>query len=112
MVFRGGRLSTCSHSNQGFMTTAYSTGPGFYAVMTKDAKNPITHDTTIPAGKVRVYVARLEAYDIDASAADGEIQFTVLPAMAQGNPRVAKALLLLGDVINGNREAIRQEASK
>ena len=70
------------------MTTAYQTGPGMYAATTDKV------DRTIPPGAVRVHCVRLEAYDLPAKPEqhDLDAEFTIVFAMAEGNPALAKTL--------------------
>ena len=95
------------------MNTAFATGPGMYAAMTLDTNNPISRDESIPPGCARVYCARIEAYDLKAGVDDlDSVSFTLLPAMADGNPKLAKALLILGEVLQANKAQLTIEASK
>lgn len=82
------------------MNTAFQTGPGFFAVVTHD------HDPTIPEGKMRVYCARLEAYDLPIQGSDPDPTFELLVAKSEDDKRVAKALLLLEENIKANRGQI------
>lgn len=87
------------------MTTAFQTGPGFFAADTSE------HDKTLPANTMRVYCARIEAYDLplhDKAALD--TQFTILAAQGENDPRVAKALLKLGEHIKGNKTTLEEFA--
>lgn len=87
------------------MKTAFATGPGFYAAAT--AKS----DNLIPTGTLRFYVARIEAYDGEAAQLAGnETQFKLLPAMCEGKPDVARALMQLRHHLNANAELIVREA--
>ena len=82
------------------MTTAFSTGPGFFAANTRKA------DRTILPNTLRVLCARIEAYDIPEGDAIGlDTNFTVLFAMAEGRPDIARAMLSLGAAIKGNEAA-------
>ena len=84
-----------------------------YAAMTLDTKNPISRDDSIPQGCARVYCAMIEAYDLKAGVDDlDSVTFTLLPAMADGNPKLAKALLILGEVLQANKKQLTIEASK
>ena len=80
------------------MKTAYQTGPGMYAADTSG------HARYLPDDTMRVYCARIEAYDLELRD-KGSIntQFQVLFAQADDNPEVARALLKLADTINCNR---------
>lgn len=46
------------------MTTAFQTGPGFFAADSSDC------DKTLPKDMMRFYCARIEAYDIPVSGDD------------------------------------------
>ena len=87
------------------MTTAFSTGPGVYAGMTSG------HDPSLPPNTPRVYCARIEAYD-SPTTEDLTTTFTLLPAMSEGRPDIAKALLALLEVLSSNREAILAQIPK
>ena len=83
------------------MTTAFCTGPGFFSVKTSKS------DPSIPPNVMRIFTARIEAYDYPETSPDfQESVFTVLPAKADGRPEIAKALLELGNVIQANREIL------
>jgi hypothetical protein len=87
------------------MTTAFQTGPGFYAADTSD------HRRNLPPNTMRVYCARLEAYDLPLGDRDSRnTEFQILFAQAEGNPDVARALLLLGRTIEGNRQLLEDLA--
>lgn len=88
------------------MKTAFSTGPGFYAAVTDKT------DRLVPAGHIRLFCARLEAYDgpLEHGTQMAETEFAVLPAMAQGRPDVARALLALHDALGANLRQLRVEA--
>lgn len=90
------------------MTTAFQTGPGFYAAFT-DAKN-----NRVPRWRMRLYHARLEAYDIPLGSDPlSEVtSFHLLVAQAQGNPEIAFALLELAKAIEANRAHLEAEAGK
>lgn len=89
------------------MTTAFQTGPGFFAAMSH------SHDKSVPLGFLRVFCARIEAYDLPkGSEVMDKIEFTVLFAMAEEDPRIAQALLYLGETIAGNRKALEEIAKK
>lgn len=88
------------------MTTAFSTLPGFYAAQT-DKTNP-----RVPPRTLRIYVARLEAYDMpvnDDEEPGLDTQFTILGALAAGNPEVANSMLLLAQHVEANRTNIESE---
>lgn len=88
------------------MNTAFQTGPGFFAAQTAKV------DRTIPLGIIRIYCARLEAYDLPHHGDDPglETTFEILAAKVEKDPRLARALLLLADHVNGNRELIEEAA--
>ncbi len=89
------------------MNTVFSTGPGFFAALSRKV------DRSIAPGTLRVLCARIEAYDIPKGDLDGEnTTFTVLFAMAEGRPDVAKALLSLGDAITANAAMLKQVAGQ
>lgn len=90
------------------MTTAFATGPGFYAAKTTKS------DPSVPPGQMRFFLARLEAYDgpIKADALTNQTEFSILAAMCVGKPTIARALLELSDHIQANRAMISAEASK
>lgn len=89
---------------------AYSTGPGLYAANSKKA------DKTVPEGRLRVYLARIETYDgpivENFASTFSETQFKLLVSMAEGNPAVAKALVTLHHALEGNIEFLRAEMHK
>jgi hypothetical protein len=86
------------------MKTAYRNGPGFYAAATSSKRPDLPPNTT------RIYCARLEAYDLPlAGDAVDNIEFQLLFAQADGNPEIARALLLLGETIAANREQLQRE---
>lgn len=87
------------------MKTAFSTGPGFFAADTSG------HDRDLPPGVMRVYCARMEAYDlpIDASQEDLDTNFQVLFSQAEGNPEIAKAMLKLSGAIESNRKFLESQ---
>lgn len=87
------------------MTTAFSTGPGFYAAVTSE------HDPSLPPKTLRVYCARIEAYDFPVTE-DITTTFTLLPAMSEGRPDIAKALLSLAVVLAENSDAIQAQIPK
>jgi hypothetical protein len=90
------------------MKTAFSTGPGFYAAASSE------YDDTVPPGVLRIFCARLEAYDgPKKSGTDFDAtEFKLLPAMADGNPQVARALLQLHTVLTSNLKLIEAEAKR
>jgi hypothetical protein len=83
------------------MTTAFQTGPGFYAAES-NKNNP-----RIPPGVVRIYCARIEAYDLpdDDDLADS-ISFTLLVALSETDPRIGRALQQLMSSLDGNRSTL------
>ena len=88
------------------MTTAFQTGPGFYAALTSD------HCPSLPPNTMRVYCARLEAYDIPTNDPDDsglETRFQLLFHDADGKPEIARAILQLADSIEGNKESLLKE---
>ena len=90
------------------MKTAFSTGPGFYAANTRKV------DDTVPPGMMRFYIARIEAYDGPLSKGSdlADTEFKLLPAMADGRPEVARALLQLHSALAGNLEMLKAEAKQ
>lgn len=90
------------------MTTAFQTGPGFYAA------NSNVVDNTVPPGKMRSYCARIEAYDgpLDRNAPDNQVTFKLLMAMGDEDPRVARALLSLAENIQHNRAILEAAARR
>jgi hypothetical protein len=88
-------------------STVLSTGPGFYAASTR------SHDDLVPAGKIRMFVARIEAYDgpLERGTQFDKMQFNLLPAMADGDKAVARALLALHSTLTANLELLKKEAS-
>lgn len=88
------------------MKTAFQTGPGFFCGFTHK------FNRRVDPGQLRLYLARLEAYDFPLQVFSGEdqTQFQVLASMAEGNPELAHALLQLGEHINGNRELLESYA--
>lgn len=79
------------------MKTVLQTGPGFYAANTSQV------DAKIPPGVLRVYCARVEAYDMEKTdPAMDDIQFELLVAKAEKDPELAKALLQLVKSLSGN----------
>lgn len=90
------------------MNTAFATGPGFYAANTRKV------DDTVPEGRIRLYVARIEAYDgpLAHGTPFNQTEFKLLPAMADGNPAVARALLQLHASLTANLELIKAEAKQ
>ena len=83
------------------MKTALSTGPGFFAADSSD------HNPKVKKGKVRIYCAKIEVYDIDDSEADNNTVFEILFAKAEKDPLVAEALLKLGGTIQANEENLK-----
>lgn len=90
------------------MKTAFATGPGFFAARSRKV------DPAVPPGMMRFLVARIEAYDgpVAHDSALGETSFTILAALCEGKPEVARAMLELGDHIHSNRAMIEAEAKK
>lgn len=89
------------------MNTVFNTGPGFFAALSRKV------DPSIAPGTLRVLCARIEAYDIPQGDLDGEnCTFTLLFAMAEGRPDVAKALLQLGKAIAANDAPLKQMAGQ
>ena len=88
------------------MKTAFATGPGFYAAATAKA------DDRVPPGKMRFFVARIEAYDGPAKTGNemAETTFTILASMCEGKPEIARAMLGLRDHLNANAAIIEAEA--
>jgi hypothetical protein len=88
------------------MTTAFQTGPGFYAAASRKA------DKSLPPGTVRIYCARLEAYDLPRAAEEHELktEFKLLVAMAEEKPAIARALLQLHGALNANIDLLRSLA--
>jgi hypothetical protein len=88
------------------MTTAFQNGPGFYAARTSET-NP-----RVQPGILRIYCARLEAYDIPAAAGmeDLETKFELLVAQAERDAEIARALLDLHESIGRNLDCIRKAA--
>lgn len=86
------------------MTTAYQTGPGFYAANTKEC------DPTVPEGCVRIYCVRLEAYDLERKPDEEglDVSFEIIFAKAEKDRRLATALLALGRAIEGNRAKLER----
>lgn len=88
------------------MKTAFQTGPGFYAADTDK------HDRTLAKDTMRIYCVRLEAYDLANDQVDLDTQFTVLFGMVDTDPRLAKALLKLGEGIKANEAELKRVASR
>lgn len=85
------------------MKTILSSGPGFFAADTWN------YDSDVPEKCIRMYLARLEIYDIDTdSEEDDATSFELLVAKAENNPMIAKALLKLGKSIEDNRENLEK----
>lgn len=87
------------------MITRLSTGPGMFAAFTTPKMAP-----GLALGNVRMLCARLEVYDV--TEAESEVSFKLLPAMAEGKPEVADALLQLAKTIELNRKLLEAEAKK
>lgn len=90
------------------MKTVFSTGPGFYAASTRKV------DDTVPPDKIRMFIARVEAYDgpLALGTDFDKTEFKLLPAMAEGKPEVARALLQLHSSLSANLELLKQEAKQ
>ena len=90
------------------MKTAFATGPGFFSARSHNV------DPAIPPGVMRFHLARIEAYDgpIKGDETLDQTKFTILAALCDGKPEVARAMLELGDHINANRALIEAEAKK
>jgi hypothetical protein len=86
------------------MKTAFQTGPGMFAADSRKV------DRSIPPRVVRVYCARIEAYDITDAPIDLDTEFEILFAKAEKDPRVARALLKLGEAIEANRALLSRSA--
>lgn len=88
------------------MTTIFQSGPGLYAAETPEG------NASVAPGTMRVYCARIEAYDLSASEqSDMDTSFHILFAKAENDPRIARALLKLGDTIAVNRTQLEGFAS-
>jgi hypothetical protein len=87
------------------MQTAFQLKPGFFAAYSR------SHNPCVPEGKMRIYCARIEAYDIDIKPGtpDDETAFTVLPALAEGEPEIALALTKLGESLAANRAELEKQ---
>lgn len=91
------------------MKEAFRLAPGFYAAYSNKV------DSEIPPDTMRLYVARLEAYDMPISKAtevDKNTSFQILFALADGNPQAAKAMLRLHDALGRNLKVLKEEAAK
>lgn len=90
------------------LKTAFSTGPGLFAVRTSSS------DPSIGSETVRLFTARIEAYDGPrAKNTDfDEMVFTLLPAMAVGKPDVARAMIELHATLTANMGVLLAEARK
>lgn len=88
------------------MKTVFQTGPGLYSVQTGNS------DASIPQGGVRAYCARIEVYDLDMAAGDGDVNLQLLAAMSEVHPGLAAALLRLGDAIEMNKKNLILQAKK
>lgn len=87
------------------MKTILATGPGFFSANTSKS------DKSIPDGSIDIMCARLEIYRIQGEL-DDSLQFTLLPAMAEDDPRIARLLLRLGEVVEKNKELLQAAAKK
>lgn len=88
------------------MTTAFQTGPGFYAALASDKYPELPPDT------MRIYCVRMEAYDLKTNSTEEpglETNFKVLFHEADGKPEIARALLQLGSSITANQESLLKE---
>lgn len=85
------------------MKTIMSSGPGFFTARSRKA------DPEIPAGALRIYVARIEIYEIPPGNGMDDISFEL---QAQDNPTMAKALIELGKAISANKVMLEKEATK
>ena len=84
------------------LSTVFKTGPGLFCVNSKAA------EAAVPDGTVRIYMASIEAYDMPKGDKDCEnLHFTLLVAMAEGNPQLARALLTLSAAIEQNRKRLQ-----
>lgn len=90
------------------LKTAFSTRPGFYAASTRP------HDDLVPAGQMRFFVARIEAYDggITNDPLADQTEFKLLVAMADGKPEIARALLQLHGALAANLKFLKEEAKQ
>lgn len=90
------------------MTTAFQTGPGFFAAATSNK------DKTLPPNTMRVYCARVEAYDLPLNGGEDELdaQFTILASLGENDPRVAGALLKLGVHVDTNKSTLEAMAKE
>lgn len=88
------------------MKTIMSSGPGFFTARSRKV------DPEIPAGALRIYVARIEIYEIPPGNEMDDISFELLVAKAQDNPTMAKALIELGKAISANKVMLEKEANK
>lgn len=87
------------------MKTAFQNGPGFYAAATSDKRRDLPRNT------MRIYCARLEAYDLPLTDdAMDAVKWELLPAQAEGKPEIARALLLLADVLAANKAELERQA--
>ncbi len=86
------------------MKTVFKTGPGFFAAYTKEG------DPSIANGKMQIYLASIEVVELDSTPLDNDTHFTLLVAMAEGRPDIAKAILMLGSAIEQNREILQDIA--
>ena len=88
------------------MKSVFQTGPGFFAA---DSNKVLPE---LEDGVLRIYCARIEAYDIEDQESDREMSFKVLFAMCEDNPELARALLKLGDAIGANEEVLKSFLDK
>lgn len=88
------------------MKTHLQTGPGLFWVATAEIPG-------IPQGVMRLYCARVEAYDLPYNGeAINNLKFELLVAKGEGRPELARALLELGRAIQVNASELRKEAAK
>lgn len=89
------------------MKTALQTGPGFFAG--ESTKN----NTKVPKGKMWLYCARIETYEVDnLSPQDLETQFELLMAKCLRTPGLANILLILGKCIEANQEYLLEQKAE
>lgn len=88
------------------MKTIFSTGPGFYAASTHE------FDDLVTPGNLRLFIARIEAYELPAKTGTefDKHEFMLLPAMASNKPEVARALLQLHASLSQNLRQLKIEA--
>lgn len=82
------------------MKTIFQTGPGLFAAASNKTEK------SAPPGKVRIYLARIEAYDLDGGPLDDETSFELLVAKASKNKQLANALLILSDSLQSNKKML------